>query len=154
MLLCLFKTHKLIPATECLAPDELNASLHMSFFIAPLYIAEPPAELEPTGQISKSNRGMLFCTADKFGYSHSHIVVNHHARSTTNFFKKVAMRLHESQRILMTKEPSITPIAMAEGKKEAQEVAYAMNYQFKKYKIKSTAYISAVNTKGVVKLKS
>ena len=48
--------------------------------------------------------------------------------------------------------PSV--FAMAEGKKEAQEVAYAMNYQFKKYKIKSTAYISAVNTKGVTKLKS
>jgi homoserine kinase len=48
--------------------------------------------------------------------------------------------------------PSV--FAMAEGKKEADEIAYAMKYQFKKHKIKCTAYISAVNTKGVVKLKS
>lgn len=48
--------------------------------------------------------------------------------------------------------PSI--FALAEGKKAAEEIAYGMQMQFKKNKIKNTAYISAVNTKGVVKLKA
>lgn len=48
--------------------------------------------------------------------------------------------------------PSV--FALAEGKKDAGEIAYAMKYQFKKNKIKCTAFISSVNMKGVVKLKS
>ena len=48
--------------------------------------------------------------------------------------------------------PSI--FAFAEGKKAAKEIAYGMQMQFKKNKIKNTAYISSVNTKGVIKLKA
>ncbi len=48
--------------------------------------------------------------------------------------------------------PSI--FALAEGKKAAKEIAYGMQMQFKKNKIKNTAYISSVNTKGVIKLKA
>ena len=47
--------------------------------------------------------------------------------------------------------PSI--FALAEGKQQAKEIASAMQKQFRKNKIKNTAYISSVNTKGVVKIK-
>jgi homoserine kinase len=43
--------------------------------------------------------------------------------------------------------PSI--FALAEGKSRASEIANAMKKEFSNHKIKSTAYISSVNKKGV-----
>ncbi|WP_159461378.1 hypothetical protein [Dysgonomonas massiliensis] len=65
---------------------------------------------------AKQGIGRLFlCTHELFD-SHPHIIIDHHIGNAMYLGEEVTVRFHEGQRILMTKEPGITSITVAEGK--------------------------------------
>ena len=86
MLPGLLKIVKFIPMTESLAPDIFHTALHMSFLIAPAYIAKAPAKLKPTSQADAEN---------KLSDGYPHVVINHLLIDPAYMGKKVIVRFHE-----------------------------------------------------------